>query len=81
MAFLIKQQGEPVSKEKILNHIWPELGDNPSSTVVKRNISSLRSKLRVEFKDPIITDNGYQVNLPVEVVIFKNVEFDRLSCY
>lgn len=76
-----------VSKSKILDHVWPELLlDNPNSTVVKRNVSSLRRKLSEAFESHLglefirFEDNGYKLYLPVSIQVFKGVDSRRISC-
>lgn len=87
LAFLALKKEGFVSKNQILDYVWPELSlDNPNSTVVKRNISSLRRKLSQAFeshigKDFILSEaSGYKLNLPVHLRVFKGVDSRRISC-
>jgi len=88
LAFLVQNNGQPISPSKVLSDIWPEIAINKSnSTVVKRNISSLRSKCAKAFeadynpKELIpFEQGGYLLKFPVKVEIFKGVDFRRLSC-
>ena len=85
LAFLVENNGKSVTKEKILNHIWPELA-NPKSTAVKRTMSTLRTKCAKAFEvncnQNLIPyeQNGYSLKFPVKVEILKGVDFRRLSC-
>lgn len=88
LAFLVQNSDQPVTRFKILSHIWPELAkDNPKTNVVKRNIYSLRKKCEGAFetiynpKELIAFEqNGYHLKFPVKVEVFKGVDFRRLSC-
>lgn len=87
LSFLALNEEGFVSKSQILHHVWPELSlDNPNSTVVKRNISSLRTKLSQAFKGYLgkelirFEENGYKLVLPVPLQVFKGVDPRRLSC-
>ena len=87
LAFLALNEGSFVSNSKILHHVWPELAlENPYSTVVKRNISSLRAKLAQAFDDHLgkqliqFVENGYKLVLPVPLEVFKGIDSRRLSC-
>ena len=85
LSFLSLNKDSVVSKAKILNNIWPELDSN--STVVKRNISSLRTKLSQAFDGVSGTDiiqfekSGYKLSLPLPLQIFKGVNPRQSSCY
>lgn len=87
LSFLSVNKDGFVSRKKILDNIWPELtSDNPNSTVVKRNISSLRKKLSEAFESHLgmefirFEDNGYKLYLPVSIQVFKGVDSRRISC-
>ncbi|MCM3723964.1 winged helix-turn-helix domain-containing protein [Solibacillus isronensis] len=87
LSFLVLNETAFVSKSLILDYVWPEIAlDNPNSTVVKRNISSLRRKLSQAFEILSGTDfikfeeNGYKLILSVPLQVFKGVDYRRISC-
>lgn len=87
LAFLALNETAFVSKSQILDYVWPELAlDNPNSTVVKRNISSLRRKLSQAFESLSgqefirFEKNGYKLIFPVSLRVLKGVDYRRISC-
>ena len=86
--FYLKNQEQPISSKKILIHLWPDIAlGNPNSTIVKRYISSLRKSLSLAFSEYSGNDlirfeqSGYKIYLPIEVLVFKGVNFALLTCH
>lgn len=70
LEYLLRRQGEVVSQEDLLEHVWDTLA-NPFTNTVRVHINSLRRKLRDTAETPryieTIVNQGYRLGAPVSV--------------
>ena len=70
LEYLLRHQGEIVSQEAILEHVW-DMQTNPLTNTVRVHINSLRRKLEDFAETPryieTIVGQGYRVGTPVPV--------------
>ncbi len=68
LEYLLRHQGEIVSQEAILEHVW-DMQTNPMTNTVRVHINSLRRKLEDIAETPryieTIVGQGYRVGTPV----------------
>jgi DNA-binding response OmpR family regulator len=68
LEYLMHHQGEPVSQEDLLEHIWGEDEVDPLTNTVRVHINSLRRKLGDEVDNPAyihtVIGKGYRLGIP-----------------
>ena len=68
LEYLLRHQGEIVSQEALLEHVW-DMQTNPLTNTVRVHINSLRRKLEDIAETPryieTIVGQGYRVGTPV----------------
>lgn len=72
LEYLIRHQGEVISQETLLEHVW-DMQANPLTNTVRVHINSLRRKLEDTAETPryieTIINQGYRLGTPVPVEI------------
>lgn len=72
LDYLIRHQGEIISQETLLEHVW-DMQANPFTNTVRVHINSLRRKLEDTADTPryieTIVNQGYRLGIPVPVEI------------
>lgn len=72
LEYLIRHQGEVISQETLLEHVW-DMQANPLTNTVRVHINSLRRKLEDTAETPryieTIINQGYRLGAPVRVEI------------
>ena len=69
LHYLMRHQGETVSREELLEHVWDREA-NPLSTTVRVHVASLRRKLDDAPDEPryieTVVGAGYRIGAPSE---------------
>ncbi len=72
LEYLIRHQGEVISQETLLEHVW-DMQANPLTNTVRVHINSLRRKLEDTAETPryieTIINQGYRLGAPIRVEI------------
>ena len=53
LEYLMRNEGRPVTKSMLLEHVWG-FNFDPKTTVVETHLSRLRAKIDLDFKKPLI---------------------------
>jgi DNA-binding winged helix-turn-helix (wHTH) protein len=79
----IRYEGQPITREHLLKHVWEDYGFAVSSANLNNNVSALRrSFLSLEQKSPIITTIprfGFQFDAQVQAILSDESESNGLS--
>jgi DNA-binding response OmpR family regulator len=72
LEYLIRHQGEVISQETLLEHVW-DMQANPLTNTVRVHINSLRRKLEDTAETPryieTIINQGYRLGAPIPVEV------------
>ncbi|NLZ93010.1 MAG: tetratricopeptide repeat protein [Firmicutes bacterium] len=78
-AYLIHQRGRAVSKERILDDLWPELDTEQASTIFHTNLYQLRKTIKTAIGEQPVQHKGGQYTLEQSKISCDLEQFELLA--